>query len=582
MTAFYNKKISKTKKKKLFEKPVKISEEKLKIDSQSTTSERCIDVNDVFFSGAEILNKYQKKKLAKLVVGKCIDALGISNFLKEITNHYIGRGYSNARAYLEKYDANTKILYLVIAEGKISSIMLNNINPNKSEAKPSILDKSQMFFAFPSSKGDVFNIHDFEQGIFNLNRLRSNNATIESRPSEISGESDIVINNYKNNEGGLLHGWQTAVNYENTGSKSTGVYNTTYSINKDNLLSINDNVSFSKIKSDRSETDMISFSAPFGYWNFRYNKSSNEYNSITSSRVKIEGTSTNHDINLDRLLFRGKTNEISLNSNLNFRNQTRKVAGVTDISSQKLSTATKLQTARTIAISGAVTGTATGFDGSANIVIATTAIDGSKISTGTIPAARIPTLNQSTTGNAATATKLQTARTIAISGAVTGTATGFDGSANIAIATTAIDGSKISTGTIPAARIPAASTSAAGAVKLNNTLTSTSTTEALTAAQGKALNDRFINDFLNLKTENGYQKLPNGLIIQWGQQNELTTGTFPISFPTIALSICATLKAEGAPWDGSVTSSYIVSNSQFKVGCGQLNGNILYWIAIGY
>ena len=184
--------------------------------------------------------------------------------------------------------------------------------------------------------------------------------------------------------------------------------------------------------------------------------------------------------------------------------------------------------------------------------------------------------------NVASATKLQTARTISISGAVTGTETGFDGSANIAIETTEIDGSKINTGTIPAARIPAASTSAAGAVKLNNTLTSTSTTEALTAAQGKVLNDRFINDFLNLKTENGYQKLPNGLIIQWGQQNESTTGTFPISFPTNALSICATLKAEAAPWDGSVTSSYIVSNSQFKVGCGQLNGNILYWIAIGY
>ncbi|MFC6053877.1 hypothetical protein A6M14_09665 [Acinetobacter sp. Ac_877] len=97
--------------------------------------------------------------------------------------------------------------------------------------------------------------------------------------------------------------------------------------------------------------------------------------------------------------------------------------------------------------------------------------------------------NQSTSGNAATATELQTARTIAISGAVTGTATAFDGSANIAIATTAIDGSKISTGTIPAARIPAASTSVAGVVKLNNTLTSNSTNEAATAAQVKILND---------------------------------------------------------------------------------------------
>ncbi len=97
---------------------------------------------------------------------------------------------------------------------------------------------------------------------------------------------------------------------------------------------------------------------------------------------------------------------------------------------------------------------------------------------------------QSITGNAATATKLQTARTIAISGAVTGTATGFDGSENIAIATTAIDGSKISSGTVPVERLPAASTSAEGTVQLNNTLTSTSSTQALTAAQGKVLNDQ--------------------------------------------------------------------------------------------
>ena len=197
-------------------------------------------------------------------------------------------------------------------------------------------------------------------------------------------------------------------------------------------------------------------------------------------------------------------------------------------------TATKLQTARTIAISGAVTGTATGFDGSANIAIATTAIDGSKISTGTIPAARIPTLNQSTTGNAASATKLATARTIALSGAVTGTATGFDGSTNIAIETTAIDGSKISSGTVPVAQLPAASTSAAGVVKLNNTLTSTSTSEALTAAQGKVLNDRFTNDFLNTKTETGYQKYPSGRLEQWARITASGSKkfTFPVAFGT--------------------------------------------------
>ena len=45
-------------------------------------------------------------------------------------------------------------------------------------------------------------------------------------------------------------------------------------------------------------------------------------------------------------------------------------------------------------------------------------------------------------------------------------------------------------GSIPAAQLPVATTSTQGIVKLNNTLTSTSITEALTAAQGKVLNDQ--------------------------------------------------------------------------------------------
>lgn len=55
-------------------------------------------------------------------------------------------------------------------------------------------------------------------------------------------------------------------------------------------------------------------------------------------------------------------------------------------------------------------------------------------------------------GNASTATALQNARTIALSGGVTGTATSFNGSANISIPVTAVD-SAVLTGTIPTARL---------------------------------------------------------------------------------------------------------------------------------
>ena len=57
-----------------------------------------------------------------------------------------------------------------------------------------------------------------------------------------------------------------------------------------------------------------------------------------------------------------------------------------------------------------------------------TTLNGSNISSGTVAAARVATLNQDTTGNAATATALETARTIA--------GKSFDGTGNITIATT--------------------------------------------------------------------------------------------------------------------------------------------------
>ena len=63
----------------------------------------------------------------------------------------------------------------------------------------------------------------------------------------------------------------------------------------------------------------------------------------------------------------------------------------------------------------------------------------SNISSGTLNAARLPaTINSNTTGNAATASKLQTARTIALSGDVSGSAN-FDGSGNVTINTTVVN-----------------------------------------------------------------------------------------------------------------------------------------------
>ena len=103
--------------------------------------------------------------------------------------------------------------------------------------------------------------------------------------------------------------------------------------------------------------------------------------------------------------------------------------------------ASKLQTARTISVAGDATGSLT-FDGTANVSM-DVSLQPSGVTAGTytkltvdskgrvtggtiLLVSDVPTLNQDTTGNAGTATKLQTSRTI--NGVV------FDGTANVVIA----------------------------------------------------------------------------------------------------------------------------------------------------
>lgn len=148
---------------------------------------------------------------------------------------------------------------------------------------------------------------------------------------------------------------------------------------------------------------------------------------------------------------------------------TSEITGLDAALAGKLSTtgnaasATKLATARTIALAGDVTGSVT-FDGTANISITTavaddshnhiisnvdglqTALDGKAAASHTHATADVTGLDTALAGkldvganavSASTAAKLTTPRAIALSGGVTGTAN-FDGSAGVTIAATVV------------------------------------------------------------------------------------------------------------------------------------------------
>lgn len=85
---------------------------------------------------------------------------------------------------------------------------------------------------------------------------------------------------------------------------------------------------------------------------------------------------------------------------------------------------------------------------------------------------------------------------------------------------------------------------------------------------------------------NGYQKLPGGLIIQWGKDNSAGGGeptvTFPIAFPSAVVSITtgAVTNAAGASWvyQERIRTNYSTSGFGYQ---SSTDGG-MFWIALGY
>jgi hypothetical protein len=78
---------------------------------------------------------------------------------------------------------------------------------------------------------------------------------------------------------------------------------------------------------------------------------------------------------------------------------------------------------------------------------------------------------------------------------------------------------------------------------------------------------------------NGYSKLPNGFIIQWGVVDIGSSGTnitLPITFPTACTAVLASCTTN------NLARASIINNSTINVACNPSTPQRCYWIAVGY
>ena len=134
-------------------------------------------------------------------------------------------------------------------------------------------------------------------------------------------------------------------------------------------------------------------------------------------------------------------------------------------------------------------------------------------------------------------------------------------------------------GTLLNGSTPVMEVSAAGVVSLPNIAAGSSENQPVNFGQ-----------FDKSLGANGWQKLPSGLIIQWGQQKASTANdiiTLPIAMPTRILGVFSQSISNGLPnvlnhWDTSYLSTTGFRLLQgYSVNNNGLSGYTRSWLAIG-
>ncbi|RTL29278.1 MAG: ShlB/FhaC/HecB family hemolysin secretion/activation protein [Burkholderiales bacterium] len=269
-----------------------------KVDA-SKAAGKCRDISEIVISGAPHLSSSVREQINKQYAGHCLGVTEIEQILGEVTKDYVLQGYVTTRAYLPAQDLTRGKLEILVVEGTIEKLRIE--------------DKGHRSFApgntIPAKPGDLLNLRDLEQGIDQINRLASNKATLDIQPGSQPGGSEVVIRN----EPAPFYHWMFSL--DNQGSLATGKDQFGASLSTDSLLGWSEFMLFThreSVPGDKlhrwSLSDSFLLSVPYGYNTFSYNGSISRYVSTVHAPSGLDltasGDSTSNALTWDRVVYR--------------------------------------------------------------------------------------------------------------------------------------------------------------------------------------------------------------------------------------------------------------------------------------
>lgn len=227
----------------------------------------CFTVQAIVLDGATLISHYEQQRLISPWLNRCLNIAQITEITERVSDCYISRGYITSRAFLTEQDLSGGELHLAVLEGKLRDIRLEGESPRL------------LNMAFPGLKGKVLNLRDIEQGMEQINRVRTEPVQIEILPDEQPGYS--VVNLTATPEFPL----RATITLDNSGQKSTGETQLSGVLSGNNLLGIADKTFISGGRSSDfatgydAQTFQTGLSVPYGYGLLDYSYSWSNYRS---------------------------------------------------------------------------------------------------------------------------------------------------------------------------------------------------------------------------------------------------------------------------------------------------------------
>lgn len=264
----------------------------------------CFDITAVTFQGLDDLPKGlvpDVERIARPYLDRCLALAQLSDLVEALNRLFLNRGLVTTRAFLPEQSLTDGELRIRIVVGKVQGYRSDTLTPRN------------LRWAFPLETGDVLNLRDIEQGLDQINRLRSNSATIDMIPGDVPGQTVVGVRNTP----GYWLGGQLSV--DGNSIQQGDDYRGRVDVYADDLLGVNDalivngNQSLAQRATSRSYGYGLDYSVPWRYYLFTLSGNQFRYENVvqgTNRTFTVSGESQVLDASLNRTLYRGQSTKL--------------------------------------------------------------------------------------------------------------------------------------------------------------------------------------------------------------------------------------------------------------------------------